>query len=703
VLEIDDLKVDFLLENRYKLIQKLGDGGFAVVWEVTDTQANGDRKAIKFLKRQDTAAIKLFRNEFWTLDGLECDRIVKVQPDSLYPEQEPDEDDYPLRFFVMEKVEGKTLEKLIEESVIEATNQKLSLVKSIWQFLFCRYPPLRSRITYMQIGNWLEQIAAALEYIHSEKIIHCDIKPANIIITPNGDIKLIDFGVATHTNGREYAIEFDSRSQVGGWTPNYAAPEQKNKQVLLASDFYNLGLVILSILMGQQPPPEIDKSKLRSQFPPELTTFLVRATEDDHTQRYLNAKDLHNAATDVARSLRRKYSRWNGLRQVVKVLVTAAIATVGTLALRSTGLLQPLELSAYDQMLRMRPATPPDPHLLIVAIKPEDYEWMGGRDISNTTLTKTIQRLLPYQPRVIGIGVARDQPDKEGMEELAQLLQKYTNILGSCEHSSGKTKSSFSFMPTPAAPLGFGNTPIDIHRQILAYRKPPRDKCAAQASFNLLVAHHYLNTEYNHPIGSSDHVYQLGSATFPSLKSGQGAYQYAGLDKLDSTFQILIDYRSQPIAETISLTELMTTDISPQKIRDRIVLIGRFDVSGESPHPTPTGSMFSVELRAQMISQLVNTAEGKRPVLRPASFEVDLLCVVLVVSLSSFVGWRVTSWRGQGIFLCSLFTGLFGSCLLILTVTGLWIVFVPTAMAVIVANLGVFLYNQGSFRLTGKA
>ncbi len=72
----------------------------------------------------------LFRNEFWTLDNLKCDHIIKIQPQSLYPEQELDEDDYPLRFFVMEKVEGKTLEKLIEESKTKPNNQKLSIVNT---------------------------------------------------------------------------------------------------------------------------------------------------------------------------------------------------------------------------------------------------------------------------------------------------------------------------------------------------------------------------------------------------------------------------------------------------------------------------------------------------------------------------------------------------------------------------------------------
>lgn len=721
---MDHLYEGLILENRYKLIEQLGKGGFAVVWEVADLEANGDRKAIKIFTKHSFKEMMRFRDEFWILDDLKdlkCDRIVTVESNSLYPKQKPCPDDFviPLHFFVMEKCKGITLEKLTKKSSkIKPKPTDIGLVEkfkdfvfpkfqAFYQFLFYRYPPLRSPISYLQIADWIEQLAEAIQYLHSQQIMHRDIKPRNIIITNDDNLKLIDFGAAQKIDSEydpEYLYKFDQKSVNSAYTTGYVSPEQEMGQARLHSDFYSFGYTVLFALTGKHPSDL--EPNCRSQFPPELNSFINKATHEDPLKRHPDANNLLKEAKQVTRSLHSQYGRWAVAKQMAVVIGIAVIATFGTLAMRLTGLLQPLELAAYDQMLRMRPTLPPDPHLLIVAIKPEDYEWMGGRDISNTILTKTIQRLLPYQPRVIGIGVARDQPDREGMEELAQLLQKYTNIFGSCEHSFGKTKSSFSFMPTPAAPLGFGTTSEDIHRQILAYRKPPRDKCAAKASFNLLVAHHYLNTEYNHPIGSLDHTYQLGVATFPSLELGQGAYQYSGIDRLDNSFQILVDYRSQPIAETISLTQLMTTDIAPQKIHDRIVLIGRFDVNADSPHQTPYGGMFSVELRAQMISQLVNTAEGKRPVLKPASFEVDLLCIVLVASLSSFVGWRVTSWRGQGIFLLSLFIGLFSGCLLMLAIAGLWIGFVPTAIVAIVANSGIFLYTRYNYKLnklTGKA
>jgi serine/threonine protein kinase len=170
VLEIDDLEAGRLVENRYRLIQQLGDGGFAVVWEVEDTQANGDRKAIKFCRKRNFGAVIRFRNEFWTLNDLNCDRIVKVE--ALYPEQKPCEDDdfIEQHFFVMEKVEGITLTELIKTSIIEPDNQELSFGKSIWQFLFCRYPPLRSRITYIHITNWLEQLASSFKFKKQQSI-----------------------------------------------------------------------------------------------------------------------------------------------------------------------------------------------------------------------------------------------------------------------------------------------------------------------------------------------------------------------------------------------------------------------------------------------------------------------------------------------------------------------------------------------------
>lgn len=702
VLEIDDLKVRQFIENRYTLIQELGDGGFAVVWEVIDAEANNDRKAIKFLKSREFQAVQRFRWEFGDLGGFDCDRIVKVE--ALYPEQKPEEDDdfIDLHFFVMEKVEGKTLEKLIKESVIEANSQKLFFAKSIWQFLFCRYPPLRSRITYVEIGNWLEQITETLEYVHSERIIHCDIKPANIIITANGDIKLIDFGAATRTNGEKYVVEFDSRSQTVIGTSGYAAPEQKDKQVLLASDFYSLGKTILFALTGQIPPLKIDEFKLR--FPPEITAFLVRATKEDHTYRYLNAKDIHNAAKDVAIALRRKYGHWNGLRQVVKVLGIAAIAIIGTLGIRATGILQNTELWCYDQMLRMRSAVETDPRLLIVAVKPEDYEWMGGQNISNALLTKTIQNLLPDQPRVIGITTRRDQPDKEGIKEFQKVLTENHNIFGVCVYGYENHKG-FVFQPTPITPVGFGNGMQDqdsYHRRQLLFYQDDEDKnCVEPTSFSLLIANHYLHTQHHQGTSIQTGNYKLGSALFQRLEASQGAYQGMQIEGyFDGNFQIMIDYRSPKVAEIVSIREVIAQKLSPDKIRDRIILIGRID-DREDDLLTPYGHLSGTELKAQMISQLITIAENKRSILRPASFILDLYLTSGVALLIAYLSWRSTSRQGQMTILIFSPVTLYHGCFLMLSVQGVWLGFIPFMIAASIAIFVGYVYNKLGYVITG--
>ncbi len=704
MLEIDDLKVGLRIEKRYELIQKLGDGGFAVVWEVKDIQANGDRKAIKFLKSREFRSVMRFRWEFADLNDFECDRIVKVE--ALYPEQKPQENDdfIDQHFFVMEKVDGKTLEQLIKESVIEPDDQKLSFAKSIWQFLFCRYPPLRSRITYPEIGNWLEQLAETLKDIHSQEIIHCDIKPANLIITPNGDIKLIDFGTATRTNSQKYPIEFDSKPQIFGGTPNYAAPEQKNKQVLLASDFYSLGLMILSILTGQIAPP--DESKLRSQFPPELSAFLIRATKEDHTKRHLNAKDLHDAAKKVAESLRRKYSRWNGLRQIVKVLGIAAIATVGTLAIRATGILQNTELWCYDQMLQMRPAMETDPRLLIVAIKPEDYEWMGGRDISNALLTKNIQNLLLDHPRAIAIATRRDQPDKEGIKEFQKILTNNHNVFGVCVYGDGNNKG-YVFQPKPITPVGFGNGMEDQdsyhRRQLLFYKDSEDSNCVEPTSFSLLVANHYLQTQHHQGESIQTGTYKLGSALLQRLEAAQGAYQGTQIKEyFDGNFQIMIDYRSPKVAETISIREVIAQKLSSDKIRDRIILIGRID-DKEDDLLTPYGKMSGTELKAQMISQLITIAESenKRSILKPASFSLDLYLISGVALLISYLSWRSTSRQGQMAILIFVPIVLYEGCFLMISTQGLWLGFVPFMITASIAIFVGYVYNKFGYVITG--
>ncbi len=727
MFDINRIQSRLELEHRYKLIKQLGMGGFAEVWEVENLRANGDRKAIKICIREDFDSIIRFRQEFWDVADLDGDRrIVKVE--KLYPEQKPSKDNFDrdIHFFVMEKVEGKTLAKFIEESLKSEhqpnnTNiQRLSILNLIGliknqtprilnflaftgKLLFYRYIPLRSHISYLQIADWLEQIAEILQYLQSRPalIIHRDLKPENIMITSDGNVKLIDFGaIKVIDNTPKYIKEVTTKSVTTIYSIGYVAPEQEQGQTLPQSDFFSFGQVLLFAITGQNPS-EI-QFDWRLQIPSELTDFIDKAIHLNPLKRHQDADQLLHHARQVARSLRHKFGRWAVLRQMAVVFGIAAIATISTLGLRSTGILQRLEFAAYDQMLVIRPDRKADQRILIVAIKPEDYGWMGGKDVSNFVLAKALQNLLDAAPRTIGIALQRDQPENEGLKELGQILEKHHNIFGSCVDIDVGTV----FVPKTSAPLGFSNVNKDqdqyTRRHILFYRDTSESKCTAKASFSFLIANHYLRTQFKYDQNIQSRIYTLNSAVFQSLQLAEGAYQGKQMEEeyFDNNFQIMIDYRSPKITEIISLKDIIDKKISPNKIRDRIVLIGRIDSSDRGNLATPYGEMSGVELYSQMISQFISVAEPNRSTLKPASFNLDMYLVSVIAVLSGYLGWRFTlGWRQRIMIWAFLPISLYGFCFVMISVQGLWLGFIPSLIAASLANSGGFIYTRYSYRI----
>lgn len=267
-----------LLAGRYELIEKIGDGGMAVVYKAKDRLLNR-YVAVKILRPEftrDSQFIESFRKESQAAAGLQHPNIVNVydvgKEGNIY-------------FIVMELIDGRPLSDIIEEN-----------------------GPLDYR-NVIEIGK---QVAAALSLAHKNHIIHRDVKPHNIMITKDGVAKLADFGIAKAIS-TSTIVNKDDGGQVMG-SVHYFSPEQaRGKYVDEKSDVYSLGIVLYEMLTGEVPfdgdnPVEIalmhinedikPPSQIIDNVPPALEKIILKATDKYQTNRYENAEvmfeDLNN-------------------------------------------------------------------------------------------------------------------------------------------------------------------------------------------------------------------------------------------------------------------------------------------------------------------------------------------------------------------------------------------------------------------------
>src|SRR5262245_20723835 len=269
-----DTLIDQVFDGRYRVVRKLGTGGMANVYLAED-QELGRRVAIKMLDdrhAQDEQFVERFRREAKNAAGLSHPNIV-----SIYDRGEAEGTYY----IVMEYLEGRTLKEL----------------------LIRRGPtPVRIALDYTR------QILAALDHAHREGIVHRDIKPHNVIVGPDGRLKVTDFGIA-----RSGTSQMTEAGSIIG-TAQYLSPEQaKGEPVSPASDLYSVGIVLNEMLTGSVPftgdtPLEIAMKHLSAVpeppsaatpgVPHELDAVVLRALAKQPEDRYQSAKEMD---ADLAR------------------------------------------------------------------------------------------------------------------------------------------------------------------------------------------------------------------------------------------------------------------------------------------------------------------------------------------------------------------------------------------------------------------
>ncbi len=148
---------------------------------------------------------------------------------------------------------------------------------------------LARRISLRNAFELADQVLDAVAYAHEQRIIHCDIKPENVILFPGGKARLTDFGIAK--------VALRTLRASGSGTVGYIAPEQAMGRPSFKSDVFSLGLILCRMLIGslpewpyRWPPPGL--SRRRRRLHPDLIEFLRKATEVDSRRRYTDARQM---------------------------------------------------------------------------------------------------------------------------------------------------------------------------------------------------------------------------------------------------------------------------------------------------------------------------------------------------------------------------------------------------------------------------
>jgi hypothetical protein len=247
-------------DGRYELLARIGSGGMGAVWRALDHKL-GCERAVKVLdpRYAGTAAfVKRFRGEATAASRVSHPNVVAVLDVA-------GEDERPM-FLVMELLEGKTLSELVKGN---------------------------GRLPWAQVQRYIDQIAAGLGAAHAQDVVHRDVKPGNCLVLPDGQVKILDFGIA---NVRDEARLTAAGEIIG--TCSYMAPEQIKGQVDKRSDIYALGVLTFRLLTGRVPFAHRDQDKVLLAHltePPPVPSTLVAGLPpavDDFVLRML-AKQPH--------------------------------------------------------------------------------------------------------------------------------------------------------------------------------------------------------------------------------------------------------------------------------------------------------------------------------------------------------------------------------------------------------------------------
>jgi serine/threonine-protein kinase len=272
----------------YRIVGEAGHGGMGTVYLAERHEPFHQRVALKLVRGAaalDDHLVRRFIEERQILASLEHPRIARLLDGGITPDGLP--------WFALEYIEGDPIDRYVER----------------------HRSPIEARIELFLA------VCDAVQYAHRHLVVHRDLKPSNILVTADGQVKLLDFGIAKLVAG---GSDVETRTGLRLMTPEYASPEQvRGEPVTVASDVYSLGVLLYELLTSRRPyrltgptPLEVERAvleqeperpsrvvqdaRLSRRLRGDLDTIVLTALRKEPTRRYPSVEQL---ATDLTRHL----------------------------------------------------------------------------------------------------------------------------------------------------------------------------------------------------------------------------------------------------------------------------------------------------------------------------------------------------------------------------------------------------------------
>ncbi|MEM7712179.1 MAG: CHASE2 domain-containing protein [Cyanobacteria bacterium P01_A01_bin.68] len=446
---------------------------------------------------------------------------------------------------------------------------------------------------------------------------------------------------------------------------------------------------------------EVEDNLITANQELERAEFALEAAK----QAYKILADAKRIAKDKVKNLR-LLKRWT---------ITISIGvTIFVISLRISGLLQGMELTAWDRFFQASLQPIIEPKIVIITVDESDIQKFDKYPLSDEVLAAALTNLKSYNPSMIGLALYRDLPVEPGHQELVKLFKNTPNLIGIEKVVDSKVAPSKVLEKLDR--IGFDDQILDedgkVRRAFISYKLSGGE---LKFSFAAKLALGYLLKEKGitfKPLPDKRYHIQLGKTIFKPLQDNDGSYIRAKR----KGYQILLNYHGRRAQfQSFSITELLDNHISPQALESRIVLIGATAESINDSFLTPYSSqsvkeipkqnrsrsvkeipkqMSGVTIHANIISQLLNAALNGKGFLQVWSEPVEWLWILLWSGIGATLAWKINS--RSLIFIAAVFTiiGILGIGYLAF-LQGWWIPTVPPVIAVIIAVIALPTITAG--------